>query len=127
MWDLSVPGGDDHDFYVQAGATAVLVHNCPNPDGRLGSPAHQAEVQQIANDIRARGLTPQQEFRVETPGGFKPVRYVDVAALDDAGNPVEFYQVGRQTAGGLPVMRESQAIWDIWSVSDVPVTFRPYP
>ncbi len=25
MWDLTVPG--DHDFYVQAAATAVLVHN----------------------------------------------------------------------------------------------------
>jgi hypothetical protein len=71
-------------------------------------------------------LTPQAEFRVETPGGFKPVRYVDMAALDQDGDPVEFYQVGRQTASGLPVMRESQAIWDIWSVSDVPVTFVPY-
>jgi len=64
---------------------------------------------------------------VETQGGFKPIRYVDVAALDQEGNPVEFYQVGRQTAGAFPVMRESQAIWDIWSVSDVPVTFVPYP
>jgi len=27
MWDLTVPGNDDHDFYVTAGATAVLVHN----------------------------------------------------------------------------------------------------
>jgi hypothetical protein len=27
MWDLTIPG--DHDFYIQAAATAVLVHNCP--------------------------------------------------------------------------------------------------
>jgi hypothetical protein len=27
MWDLTVPG--PHDFYIQAAATAVLVHNCP--------------------------------------------------------------------------------------------------
>jgi tRNA(Arg) A34 adenosine deaminase TadA len=27
MWDLTVPGNNDHDFYVAAGATAVLVHN----------------------------------------------------------------------------------------------------
>ncbi|WP_370377020.1 DNRLRE domain-containing protein [Catenulispora sp. GAS73] len=26
MWDLTVPG--DHDFYVEAGGTTVLVHNC---------------------------------------------------------------------------------------------------
>jgi hypothetical protein len=31
MWDLSVPGGNDHDFYVLAAADAALVHNCPNP------------------------------------------------------------------------------------------------
>jgi hypothetical protein len=40
---------------------------------------------------------------------------------------VEFYQVGKLTSGGLPVMRESQAIWDVWSVSNIPVTFEPYP
>ncbi|HEV3380095.1 MAG TPA: LamG-like jellyroll fold domain-containing protein [Trebonia sp.] len=28
MWDLTVPGNDDHDFYVQSGSTGVLVHNC---------------------------------------------------------------------------------------------------
>ncbi len=33
MWDLSVPGGDDHDFYIDVAATAVLVHNCPIDDG----------------------------------------------------------------------------------------------
>jgi RHS repeat-associated protein len=30
MWDLTVPGNNDHDFYVTAGATAVLVHNINN-------------------------------------------------------------------------------------------------
>ena len=29
MWDISVPGGSDHDFYVDVIHTAVLVHNCP--------------------------------------------------------------------------------------------------
>jgi large repetitive protein len=27
MWDLTVPGNDDHDFYVVANTVAVLVHN----------------------------------------------------------------------------------------------------
>ena len=27
MWDLTVPGNNDHDFYVEAGNTPVLVHN----------------------------------------------------------------------------------------------------
>jgi len=32
MWDLTVPGNNDHDFYVSVAATAVLVHNdsCPS-------------------------------------------------------------------------------------------------
>jgi hypothetical protein len=29
MWDLSVPGGGDHDFYIDILRTPVLVHNCP--------------------------------------------------------------------------------------------------
>ena len=29
MWDLTVPGGDDHDFYIAVFKTAILVHNCP--------------------------------------------------------------------------------------------------
>src|SRR6185437_101357 len=28
MWDLTVPGNNDHDFYVQDSGTGVLVHNC---------------------------------------------------------------------------------------------------
>ena len=27
MWDLTVPGNNDHDFYVAVAATTVLVHN----------------------------------------------------------------------------------------------------
>jgi len=29
MWDLTVPGGNDHDFYIDTEAASVLVHNCP--------------------------------------------------------------------------------------------------
>jgi len=31
MWDLTVPGNNDHDFYVQAATTDVLVHNTNEP------------------------------------------------------------------------------------------------
>jgi hypothetical protein len=37
MWDLTVPGNNDHDFYVLAAATAVLVHNCGGPASELAS------------------------------------------------------------------------------------------
>jgi hypothetical protein len=28
MWDITVPGDNDHDFYVQTANAGVLVHNC---------------------------------------------------------------------------------------------------
>jgi hypothetical protein len=28
MWDLTVPGNDDHDFYIYTVAVPVLAHNC---------------------------------------------------------------------------------------------------
>lgn len=28
MWDLTIPGNSDHDFYVDTAAAPVLVHNC---------------------------------------------------------------------------------------------------
>jgi hypothetical protein len=31
MWDLTIP--TDHDFYVVTGNSALLVHNCPAPEG----------------------------------------------------------------------------------------------
>jgi hypothetical protein len=31
MWDLTVPGNNDHDFYVQAALTPILVHNICGP------------------------------------------------------------------------------------------------
>ena len=32
MWDLTVTS--DHDFYIQAAATTILVHNCNGDDGQ---------------------------------------------------------------------------------------------
>ena len=28
MWDITVPGDNDHDFYVRTASAGVLVHNC---------------------------------------------------------------------------------------------------
>ena len=40
MWDLTVPGNNDHDFYVVVTtATAVLVHNCN--EGEVSDPEPQ--------------------------------------------------------------------------------------
>lgn len=99
----------------------------PNPYGKMGGPAHQAIVAEIVADIRYRGLTPKQEFRILTPDGPKNARYVDVVAIDPISKlPVEFYQVGKQTKAGHPISREAQAIRDIQRVTNQPVTFKPY-
>jgi hypothetical protein len=43
MWDLTVPGVGDHDFYIQAVSSAVLVHNCPIGDDGPEQTLHGAE------------------------------------------------------------------------------------
>jgi hypothetical protein len=40
VWDLTVPGNNDHDFYIETVTGAVLVHNAssayvPPPDGKV--------------------------------------------------------------------------------------------
>jgi hypothetical protein len=100
----------------------------PNPWGKLGGPAHQAVVQELKDYYESQGYRVQPEVRVETPGGFKPYRYVDLAVYDDSGDLISYNQVGRQTAGGIPVMRETKAMSDLFSVSEegVEINFFPY-
>jgi hypothetical protein len=43
MWDLTIPGNNDHDFYVVAGSTAVLVHNCGDDITDVGTNAAASE------------------------------------------------------------------------------------
>jgi len=113
----------------KAGARAAersLAKDVPNPFGRKGGLEHQARVNEVANDVKERGLDPRKEYQVETPGGAKESRFADVAGLDSKGNPVELHQVGRETKGGLPVARERQAIQDIKSATGQTPQFHPY-
>jgi Novel toxin 21/Pretoxin HINT domain len=41
MWDLSVPGGNDHDFYIDVATTAVLVHNWPLTNSQANDMANR--------------------------------------------------------------------------------------
>jgi RHS repeat-associated protein len=98
----------------------------PNPYGKAGGPAHQAKVNEIVQDIESRGLTAQQEYKVNTPGGEKGARFVDVVGRDANGNVVEMHQAGRQTLGGSPVAREVRAMDDIEAATGMRPTFHPY-
>jgi hypothetical protein len=54
MWDLTVPGNNDHDFYVTAGIVTVLVHNvggdlCYGPYHRRPGPQTNEEMAAARN------------------------------------------------------------------------------
>jgi hypothetical protein len=97
-------------------AASLATKKMPNPYGKLGSPAHRAKVAEIAEDIRARGLIPGEEFPVSTVGGAKSMRQMDVVAIDPAtGKVVEVHQVGRVLKSDplVPVARERAALRDV--------------
>jgi hypothetical protein len=95
--------------------------NIPNPNGRLGSSAHQAEVQKIEQIVLDLGYSPKTEFKI------KSYRYADVAALDADEKLISLYQIGKGTQYS-PIAREVRAINDIFEFSgyEVPIFFIPY-
>ena len=112
----------------RAKTLGTLLRKVPNPHGRLGGPAHQGKVKDVAADVESRGLKPAQEFKVDTPGGDKGARHVDVAGIDPkSGKAVEFHQVGKSKVDGGPVAREQRAINDVQTARpEVPVKYHPY-
>lgn len=101
---------DYHTYYITE--SSILVHNtCPNPNGKKGSLEHQNKVKEIGADLESRGYTVTYEYKVETPGGAKNVRYLDIHATN--GSDSIGIQVGRMTGKGLPVSRERKAMLDL--------------
>ncbi|HUY44152.1 MAG TPA: Hint domain-containing protein, partial [Streptosporangiaceae bacterium] len=62
MWDLTVPGNNDHDFYVAVAATAVLVHNCTEGEEIANNIANHANGRAQAGDGThyVSGVSPQE-------------------------------------------------------------------
>jgi RHS repeat-associated protein len=115
---MAIKAGDD---------VADAGRRVPNPNGRNGGPAHQDKIDEVAADIEARDLTPAREYHVPTPGGNKEKRFVDVAALDKDGNPVEFHQVGRSRQDGSPIARERRSNEDVNAAQpEVEQFYHPY-
>ena len=105
----------------------VAARKIPNPDGKKGGPAHQSKVEEVAADIRSRGLDVDFEHMVPTPGAGKSKRFVDVVGRNPVtGEIQEMHQIGRQTKGGLPVSRERSAIQDIFDATKSTREFHPY-
>lgn len=59
MWDLSVSGGNDHDFYIDTIAASVLVHNC-SPGERIAN--GHAFVKHVIERGEFRGIRTRSEF-----------------------------------------------------------------
>jgi hypothetical protein len=108
-------------------AYSVKGRRVRNPYGRLGGPAHQNKVQNVALDIENRGFQAQTEFKIDTPNGVKLYRFADVVAMDIfTGLLVEIHQIGVSTKKGLPVSRERKAIRDIEIATGQKVIYHSY-
>ena len=101
------PNNDYGDLRGAGGGTS----RCPNPGGRKGGEAHRSMVQTIKSQLEKLGFEVSEEYRVNTPGGHKNVRYVDLYASN--GQDAFGVQVGRMTQGGMPVARECRALGDL--------------
>jgi len=136
---------DWHTYYVTE--QGVLVHNAKNYDGngntgvgntqgsskritnrngRKGGEAHQSVVNNIKASNASGKIVREHYFR--TPGGTKNYRFADAVEMVN-GNIKRIYQVGKVNKNGLPVLRESLAIYDIMNspkYNGAPIYFLPY-
>ena len=96
MWDLTVPGNNDHDFYVAVAATAVLVHNCTE-GGKIANNIadHAAERAQAGDGTHyVSGVSPQ-----ELPGYVHQVLDGEVPGVETrylSGGRVAYWDPAKQ-------------------------------
>jgi hypothetical protein len=104
----------------------------PNPYGKRGGPEHQAKIEEIKADLKSRRYKPVGEYQIDVQDGKKKKRYVDVVAIDEMGEVVEYHQVGKRNkklhpqGTVVPVKREQDAIGDIEKTTGKKVEFHPY-
>ena len=105
MWDLTVPGNNDHDFYVLAGYDAktgsvpVLVHNC---DGEVYWVKVNANMGDAARDYDAgaagsqSGLAPALQYYKADSGTLSTIKF---DGYDTAANQMIDRKVAVTTFG----------------------------
>jgi Pretoxin HINT domain len=83
MWDLTIPGNNDHDFYVSTVAASVLVHNC-DLDSLSASGGQPDPADAGVNLTRTgRALAKASEVFGSTSGGSSAINEAGQNALDD--------------------------------------------
>ena len=100
--------------------------NVPNPNGKKGGDLHQKTIDDVEQDMQSRGLETKREVKIETPGGNKNTRYVDLEGKDPKTGAVEQVQVGKQNKNGTPVSREKKALDDIENATGQRPAFKAY-
>ncbi|MGN6293479.1 MAG: DUF6443 domain-containing protein [Chitinophagaceae bacterium] len=98
----------------------------PNPNGKKGSEAHQEKINELEKEMQAQGLETKREVKIETPGGNKEKRFVDLEGKDPKTGEVRQVQVGKQNKNGTPVSREVKALDDIEKATGKRPEFWPY-
>jgi hypothetical protein len=73
MWDLTVNG--DHDFYVDTLTTAVLAHNCPDPEDG-SAVAFRSDTSHIFRDAPSHLLDDTPANRALPQGAVQPENLV---------------------------------------------------
>ncbi|MEM7184926.1 MAG: hypothetical protein AAF518_28795 [Spirochaetota bacterium] len=96
----------------------------PNPYGKLGSPKHRVKVEEVETSIRNRGLIAIKEYLLNLFG--KKRRYIDVVAMGNQDEPIEYHQVGKVGKKGLPVKRERVVLQEIYEKTGIEPKFHAY-
>ena len=102
-------------------ASTSTGRSSPNPYGKKGGPAHQAEIARQTAKYSPNQI--KYEVKINTPGGMKPYRYADFSVTENGRT--WYGNVGRQLQSGLPCARERYAILDIQSAG-MEIKFFPY-
>ena len=118
---IGVAAGSAYGYSVSCSFKSVSKHS-PNPYGRKGGPAHQAEIHK--QTVKYQGSAEiKYEVKIKTPGGSKPYRYADFSITQNG--KTWYGNVGRQLKSGAPCAREMQAINDIVNAGKT-IKFYPY-
>jgi hypothetical protein len=115
MWDLTVPGNNDHDFYVQASGTPVLVHNsdCPNGAAELESGYDEPTERHHVLPQQFRGYFARAGINIDDATAELP-QSVHQAAHDVGWNAEwqEFINANPNATGAQITGQASKMMWE---------------
>ncbi|HVG17080.1 MAG TPA: RHS repeat-associated core domain-containing protein [Chitinophagaceae bacterium] len=99
----------------------------PNPHGKNGGPDHQERIGEVEKSLEKEGFDKiEKEVLVNTPGGTKQKRYIDVQGTNTKTGDVKQVQVGKENKDGSPVSSERKALDDVENATGTRPKFEPY-